>query len=131
MNDNALSDLVAIGKESTTEFRCSGTSGLGRELCAFVNVTGVTNLPGVSNEGETCGFADMNRLQSEVQSIARSTEPLIDVSENRAMMTFARLFEHAADRKIRHATPQVPGKYPSSFLTSHLTSLKPHPLLRQ
>ena len=39
MNQSALSDLVALGEGFTTEFKRSGTSGIGREICAFANAT--------------------------------------------------------------------------------------------
>ncbi len=79
MNQNALSDLVALGEGFTTEFKRSGTAGLGREICAFANATGGTILLGVADDGEVCGIANHNRLKSEVQSIARSADPPIAV----------------------------------------------------
>ena len=79
MNQGTLSDLVALGEGFTTEFKRTGTSGLGREICAFANATGGTILLGVADDGEVCGVADHNRLKSEVQSIARSADPPIAV----------------------------------------------------
>ena len=43
-------------------------------------------------------------------------DPLIDVSENWVTTTFVRQVEHAEEREIRHAAPQVPDKYPASTL---------------
>ena len=40
MNPNALHNLLAIGEGFTVEFKRSGTSNLGREICAFANATG-------------------------------------------------------------------------------------------
>jgi len=74
-----LNDLVALGEGFTTEFKRAGTSGLGREICAFANATGGTILLGVTDDGEVCGVADHNRLKSQVQSIARSADPPIAV----------------------------------------------------
>ena len=79
MNQEALSNLVALGEGFTTEFKRSGTSGLGREICAFANAAGGTILLGVADDGEVCGVGNHNRLKSEVQSIARSTDPPIAV----------------------------------------------------
>ena len=79
MNRNALSNLVALGEGFTTEFKRSGTSGLGREICAFANATGGTILLGVADDGEVIGVEKHNRLKSEVQSIARSADPPIAV----------------------------------------------------
>ena len=79
MNQGDLSNLVALGEGFTTEFKRSGTSGLGREICAFANATGGTILLGVTDDGEVCGVANHNRLKSEIQSIARSADPPIAV----------------------------------------------------
>ena len=79
MSQSSLPDLVALGEGFTTEFKRSGTTGLGREICAFTNATGGTILLGVEDEGEVCGVADHNRLNSEVQSIALSADPPIAV----------------------------------------------------
>lgn len=74
-----LNDLVALGEGFTTEFKRAGTSGLGREICAFANATSGTILLGVTDDGEVCGVPDHNRLKSQVQSIARSADPPIAV----------------------------------------------------
>ena len=79
MNRGVLSNLVALGEGFTTEFKRAGTSGLGREICAFANATGGTILLGVADDGEVCGVANHNRLKSEVLSIARSVDPPIAV----------------------------------------------------
>jgi ATP-dependent DNA helicase RecG len=79
MNEKTLSGLTALGEGFTIEFKRSGTSGLGREICAFANATGGVILIGVADDGVVCGVADHNRLKSRVQSIARSAEPPIAV----------------------------------------------------
>ena len=79
MNQNTLSDLVALGEGFTTEFKRSGASGLGREICAFANATGGMILLGVTDDGEVLGIGNHNRLKSEVQSVARSADPPIAV----------------------------------------------------
>ena len=79
MTHDHLMDLIALGEGFTTEFKRSGTSNLGREICAFANATGGVILIGVTDRGEIVGVADHNRLKSEVQSIARSAEPPVAV----------------------------------------------------
>ena len=79
MNREGLADIIDLGEGFTTEFKRSGTSGLGREICAFANATGGLILLGVTDDGELCGIAEHNRVKSEVQSIARSAEPPIAV----------------------------------------------------
>ena len=79
MNQTALSDLVALGEGFTTEFKRSGGSRLGPELCAFANATGGFILLGVTDDGEVCGVANHNRLKSQLQSIARAADPPIAV----------------------------------------------------
>ena len=46
-----LPDIIALGEGVTTEFKRSGTSHLGRELCAFANATGGVVLIGVDDKG--------------------------------------------------------------------------------
>lgn len=48
MNLNALNNLLALG-DFTTEFKRSGTSNFGREICAFANATGGVVLPKLMN----------------------------------------------------------------------------------
>ncbi len=79
MNQETLCNLIALGEGFTIEFKRSGTSNLGREICAFANATGGVILIGVTDSGKVCGVADHNRLKSKIQSIARSAEPPIAV----------------------------------------------------
>jgi len=79
MNKRQLKDIIALGEGFTTEFKRSGTSNLGREICAFANATGGVILIGVSDSGEMVGVDDHNRLKSEIQAIARSADPPISV----------------------------------------------------
>jgi len=78
-----LHDIIALGEGFTTEFKRSGTSHLGRELCAFANANGGVVLIGVSDDGSVVGVSDPNRLKSEVQSVARAIDPplIVDVEE--------------------------------------------------
>jgi len=74
-----LNNLLVLDEGFATEFKRSGTSNLGREICAFANATGGVILIGVTDAGEVKGVVDHNRLKSEVQAIARSAEPPIGV----------------------------------------------------
>ncbi|MCK5660106.1 MAG: putative DNA binding domain-containing protein, partial [Methanosarcinales archaeon] len=79
MNEQGLSSLIALGEGFTTEFKRSGSSNIGREICAFANATGGVILIGVTDASEISGANNHNRLKSEVQSIARSAEPPIAI----------------------------------------------------
>ena len=79
MNKPTLSDLIALGEGFTSEFKRSMPSDLGREICAFANATGGVILIGVDDAGTIVGVRDHNRLKSQVQSIARSTDPPVAV----------------------------------------------------
>lgn len=79
LNSDDLHNFLALGEGFTTEFKRSGTSNLGREICAFANATGGVILIGVTDAGEIFGVKDHNRLKSEVQAVARSAEPPIAV----------------------------------------------------
>jgi predicted HTH transcriptional regulator len=58
MTQEELDDLIALGEGFTTELKRSGSSNLGREICAFANATGGVILIGVANDGTICGVAD-------------------------------------------------------------------------
>ncbi|MBL0381184.1 MAG: hypothetical protein JKP90_16260 [Desulfofustis sp. PB-SRB1] len=45
MNPKAFYNILSLGEGFTTEFKCSGTPNLGREICAFANATGGVILP--------------------------------------------------------------------------------------
>ena len=75
MTHEELQQLIRLGEGFTCEFKQSGTTHLGRELCAFANATGGIVLIGVADDGRPVGVQDANRLKSEVQNVARSIEP--------------------------------------------------------
>ncbi len=79
MKQQQFRDIRSLGEGFTTEFKRSGTSSLGREICAFANATGGVIFIGVTDMGEIVGVADHNRLKSEVQAIARSADPPVAV----------------------------------------------------
>jgi predicted HTH transcriptional regulator len=119
MNQKALHNLLALGEGFTTEFKRSGTSNLGREICAFANATGGVILIGVTDAGEIFGVKDHNRLKSEVQAVARSSEPQIAVSEHCFTVIFPRPLssdtqEEETSGKHPTSAQQVPSKYRTS-----------------
>ena len=79
MNSPSVASLVALGEGFTTEFKQSMSQNLGREICAFANATGGVILIGVDDAGNVVGVPDHNRLNSQVQSIARSADPPVAV----------------------------------------------------
>jgi predicted HTH transcriptional regulator len=90
MNKHSLSNLIALGEGFTTEFKRTGTSNLGRELCAFANATGGVILIGVA-------------------------EPVIEVSENWVTTTFKRPNGQVEDQAAGEVRPQ-PESQPESGL---------------
>ena len=77
MNEETLQDLIALGEGFTSEFKQSVSRDLGREICAFANAPGGVVLIGVDDNAHIVGVSDHNRLSSQVQSIARSADPVI------------------------------------------------------
>ena len=96
MNHQTLSDFIARGEGSNTEFKRAMPADLGREMCAFANASGGVILLGVSDAGEIVGVAGHNRLKSRVHSTARSAGPgkvaIVEVEEKAifASSTFAK-----------------------------------------
>ncbi len=75
MEERELLSLIATGEGPLLEFKRNGTTHLGREICAFANSLGGRILIGVDDAGNIHPVQKLNRLQSEVQSIARHLEP--------------------------------------------------------
>ncbi len=79
MNHDKLAELIALGEGTTLEFKRSGVSGLGQEICAFANSSGGKILLGVTDDGDIVGVSGINRLKSDIQNIARAADPSIRV----------------------------------------------------
>jgi hypothetical protein len=114
-----LYNLLALEVGFTAEFKRSGTSNLGREICAFANATGGVILLGVGDAGEIVGVEDHNRLKSEVQAIARTAGSKIEASEHWFTVIFPRPQspdDEGNEIPAKHpaSTPQVPRKYRTS-----------------
>jgi len=72
--------LIQTGEGQLLEFKESGSSHLGREICSFANSLGGRILIGVSDDGTIREVRNGNRLRSEIQSIARNLDPPLMVS---------------------------------------------------
>ncbi len=79
MTDRKLGELIALGEGLTLEFK-SSVSHLGREICAFANSHGGRILLGVDDNGKIVGIRNHNRIKSEIQSMARTMDPIFGVS---------------------------------------------------
>ena len=58
MNRAPAVDLAALGEGVTSEFKRSGTSRIGWEMCAFVSATGGTTMLGLADDGEVVEMAE-------------------------------------------------------------------------
>lgn len=72
-----LHPFLSLGESHTTEFKCSASSNLGKKIYAFAN--GGSILIGVDDDGHVVGLPNYNKVNSEIQSNARSAEPPIPV----------------------------------------------------
>ena len=104
MNKHFLSNLIALGEGFTTEFKRTGTSNLGREICAFANATGGIILIGVA-------------------------EPVIEVSENWVTTTFKRPNGQVEDQAAGEVWPQ-PESQPESLEMRVLSLLSNGPMAK-
>ena len=80
MNAEDLQALIAVGESHLIEFKRSGTTHLGSEICAFANSLGGRILIGVNDSGLMHPLSKLNTLRSKVQSIARNLDPPIMVN---------------------------------------------------
>ena len=58
MSRAAVSELIAAAAVLRPTSCARGTSGLGREMCVYANVTGETNLLRAAAGGEVVGMAE-------------------------------------------------------------------------
>ena len=79
VNEQGLASLTALGESFTTEFKRPLHANLGAEICAFANATGGVILIGATDDGDAVGVENHNRLESQVQTTARSADPPIAV----------------------------------------------------
>ena len=83
MNKEDLQALISVGESQKLEFKRSGSTHLGREICAFANSLGGRILIGVDDSGMLKPLNKPNTLRSQVQSIARNIDPpiMVDCTE--------------------------------------------------
>ena len=74
MTPKELDNILRMGEGFAAEFKTT-PSHLGREICAFANAAGGRLLIGVDDQGRKIGLKNINRVKSEVQSIARNIDP--------------------------------------------------------
>ncbi len=101
MNPNDLHNLLAFGEGFTTEFKRSGTSNLGRQICAFAMLH---RMEAVEHIGS--GIKRIRNLCREY-GVA---EPKIEVSEHWFTVVFPRQIVQSADdvaQPTPEATPEV------------------------
>lgn len=75
MNEEILSEIIALGEGPASEFKRNVNAAFGNELCAFANAAGGIILVGVDDDGNPVGLKHHNRLKSQVQSYARAADP--------------------------------------------------------
>ena len=79
MNEEILSEIIALGEGPASECKRNVNAAFGNELCAFANAAGGIILVGVDDDGNPVGLKHHNRLKSQVQSYARAADPPITV----------------------------------------------------
>ncbi|PKM99123.1 MAG: transcriptional regulator [Elusimicrobia bacterium HGW-Elusimicrobia-2] len=84
MNKNELALLMSQGEGYNLEFKENYSKNIGREICAFANASGGTIIIGISDNGQQTGFKISNRIKSEIQDMARKSEPSIKIDIEKA-----------------------------------------------
>ena len=79
MEINELLELIKTGEGYTLEFKESFNNSIGKEICAFANASGGKILIGVKDNKTIKGFAPSNVIISQIQAIARNTDPSIKI----------------------------------------------------
>ncbi len=79
MNPRELLKRISEGEGLLQEFKTS-LEKLDRTMVAFANARGGVVYLGVNDEGAFSGLRITNRLKAEVQSIARNTDPPVEIS---------------------------------------------------
>lgn len=81
MDKNDLLNLIRTGEGYTLEFKESlNHKEIGKSICAFANSDGGKILLGVTDKGEIKGISKNNRLNSEIQTIARNIDPSLIIN---------------------------------------------------
>jgi ATP-dependent DNA helicase RecG len=74
-----LENIVQQGEGYFVEFKRSFTKDIGKELVAFANASGGNIYIGIEDNGQVTGVSNINKLQSDVQSLANDCDPPVDI----------------------------------------------------
>lgn len=80
MTQHELKTIVASGEGYKTEFKQSAGSDLAKEIVAFANAAGGRIFIGIADNGTVPGIAITNKVRSELQAVAQSCDPAVDVT---------------------------------------------------
>ncbi|MCK5624782.1 putative DNA binding domain-containing protein [Candidatus Pacearchaeota archaeon] len=80
MKREELIGLIKTGEGLSLEFKEGfNIQSLGREVCAFANADGGKIILGVKDSGKVKGFSLTNSQSSQIQTIARTMEPALNI----------------------------------------------------
>jgi ATP-dependent DNA helicase RecG len=77
---NNIYELIKTGEGYTLELKERFSSSIGKEICAFANASGGKIILGVKDSGEIIGFNLTNKINSQIQDIARNMDPSFHVN---------------------------------------------------
>ncbi len=80
MTQHELDTIISSGEGYKTEFKQAVSSDLAKELVAFANATGGRILLGIADNGTIPGITINNRLRSDLESIALSCDPAVEIT---------------------------------------------------
>lgn len=80
MTQHELNAIITSGEGYKTEFKQSAGSDLAKEMVAFANAGGGRIFIGVADNGTVPGITITNKIRSELESIAQSCDPAVDIS---------------------------------------------------
>jgi ATP-dependent DNA helicase RecG len=80
LDSEKLKLLIAEGEGLTVEFKERYTAKIDRDIVAFANTKGGYILLGVADDGRITGQKLNNKIKSEIHSLARNCEPLVNIS---------------------------------------------------
>ena len=79
MNKEELKLLMSQGEGYNLEFKENYSKNLGREMSAFANAIGGKIIIGINDKGQKTGFKISNKIKSEIQDMARKSDPPIKI----------------------------------------------------
>ena len=79
MKNADLTILLQEGEGTMLEYKVKPNKSLARSLAAFANTAGGKILLGVDDQGQVVGIDDTNELRADIQNLARSCDPPVQV----------------------------------------------------